>query len=378
MRRVTTTIRRLIVLAPNWLGDVVMSLPALEAVRHWLPDAHLAVAARAPVAPLLTLVPGIDEVVTLQPAGGLRHFAAGQRHRAMTRARLCAGEYDAALLLPNSFHAAWLVWRAGIPARWGYRADLRGRLLTRAIPRPTEAVHQAEYYARLVRALGAPSTPLAARLDVPGDARRRAGELLAREGGERRPLAGFAPGAASGPAKRWPPDRVGAVAAALARDEGLLPVFIGAPGDAPAVRQAIAAYRLAAGSGAAPVVDLAGRTDLVSMAAVLSACRVVVSNDSGAMHVAAAVGTPVVALFGPTDERATAPLPYAGRSAPGAVLDAATPAGNVAVITGEAWCRPCHLRVCPLDHRCMHSIGIERVVAAAMSVKRPHAGEAAT
>lgn len=363
-----TTVRRLVVLAPNWLGDVVMSLPALDAVRQWLPHAHLAVAARAPVAPLFTLVRGVDEILTIEPAGGLRDLAAGRRNRAITRARLRAGAYDAALLLPNSFHAAWLVRRAGIPARWGYRADLRGRLLTRAVPKPAAAVHQAEYYAHLVRALGAPATPLTAALDVPGDARRRAEGLLTPQGGGR-PLAGFAPGAASGPAKRWPPDRVGAVAAALAREEGLLPVFIGAPGDVPAVRQAIAAYHRAAGSGAAPVVDLAGRTDLVTMAAVLAACRVVVSNDSGAMHVAAAVGTPVVALFGPTDERATAPLPYAG-PAGGTPRDPATSARRVAVIAGDAWCRPCHLRVCPLDHRCMERIGVERVTAAASSLGR--------
>lgn len=342
---------RLLVLAPNWLGDVVMALPALEAIRRWRPDAHFAVAARASVAPILTLATGIDEVITLTGRGDWRD----RKGRRADAARLRAGRFDAAVLLPNAFHAAWLARLADIPERWGYARDLRGWLLTRAIPR-RRGVTQAAYYLDLATALGAPSVPLTAALTIP-EALWRATEATLRESGwQGEPIVAFAPGAAFGPAKRWPPSRVGLVAAQMRAAVAVTPVFVGTAADRDAIDEAVAAFR-ADGRGDARAIDLGGRTDLPTLAAVLARCEAVLSNDSGAMHVAAAVGVPVAAIFGPTDERATAPLPH--------------PSGRaVALVTGYAECRPCHLRDCPIDHRCMTSITVSDVASRMRSLMR--------
>lgn len=342
---------RLLVLAPNWLGDVVMALPALDAIRRWRPDAHLAVAARATVAPILTLSTGIDEVITLTGRGDWRD---GTGRRADT-ARLRAGRFDAAVLLPNAFHAAWLARRAGIPERWGYARDLRGWLLTRAIPR-RRGVTQAAYYLDLATALGAPSVPLTAALTIP-EALSTATDITLRDSGwQGEPIVAFAPGAAFGAAKRWPPSRVGLVAAQMRDAAAVTPVFVGTAADREAIDEAVAAFRADA-CGDARAIDLGGRTALPTLAAVLARCEAVLSNDSGAMHVAAAVGVPVAAIFGPTDERATAPLPH--------------PSGRaVALVTGYAECRPCHLRDCPIDHRCMTSISVSDVASRMRSLMR--------
>ena len=350
---------RLVVLAPNWLGDVIMALPALDAIRRWLPAAHLAVAARAPVAPVLSMVDGVDEVLTLEGRPSWRDGAG----RANDAARLREGRFDAALLLPNSFHAAWLVRQAGIPERWGFRRDARGPLLTRATTLPRRKVTQAEYYLELVRATcgggalappDAPHAPATASITVPQTARETAGGLLEREGWTGEPLVAFAPGAAFGPAKRWPADRVAQVAISLATAHHATPVFVGALPDVPSIQEVIARYGRLAGPDAARPIDLGGRTDLPMLAGIFTWCRAVVSNDSGAMHLAAAVGARVTAIFGPTDERATAPLPHP--TMPAAVI-----------VTGAAWCRPCLQRYCPIDHRCMTSIVPDRVVASVVA-----------
>lgn len=340
--------RRVVVLAPNWLGDVVMALPAIGAVRAWWPSASLAVAARTSVAPILTLVDGIDEVVPLEGRGGWRDVAVLARDAR----RLAAAACDLALLLPNSLHAALLAWRAGIPQRWGYRADVRTWLLTRAPRKPRVRMHQAEYYRALVRALGGPELPLVAALRTTHDLRQRAERLLHQHGWRGGQVVTFAPGAAFGLAKRWPPERVAQVAARLALERDVTPVWVGVQGDRDTIARVQSAYTEILGPDhATTAIDLAGRTDLLALAGVLSLSAAVVSNDSGAMHVAAAVGVPVTGIFGPTDERATTPLPH--------------PSGRGAVaIAGKAWCRPCQLRACPLDHRCMTSIDPGQVVDA--------------
>jgi heptosyltransferase-2 len=322
---------RVVVLAPNWLGDVVMALPAFASFRALWPDSRLAVAARGSVAPLLSLVDGISEVV---PVEGL-----------------AAGRYDVAVLLPNSFHAAWIARRAGIPERWGYRTDLRGMLLTRAVS-PRRAVHHGEYYLALATALGGPPMPLVASLRRDDDATWRAGELLRSHGlADGRRLVVFAPGAAFGSAKRWPPERVGLVAARIAREHAVTPVLVGAAGDRETAAEVDSAYRAAGGAGYASMIDLTGETDLRTLAGVLSRASAVVSNDSGAMHIAGAVGVPVAGIFGPTNEHRTSPLPHPGHA-------------RRAIVAGDAWCRPCELRQCPLDHRCMRGIPADRVADA--------------
>jgi heptosyltransferase-2 len=185
---------------------------------------------------------------------------------------------------------------------------------------------------------------------VPGlsieEARRRLGRSsFIKMASNENPL-GIAPGAAYGGAKRWPPERFAAVAAELAASHGLQPVLVGSVADRPATCAIGTELDRISGSGQRPAaIDLAGRTDIPQLAGVLALCAAFVSNDSGAMHLASAVGTAVVALFGPTDERVTAPL-----------------AGRARVLTASAWCRPCLLRECPLDHRCM--LGIDAGTAA--------------
>ena len=205
-RRVSDVPSRAVVLAPNWLGDVVMALPAIASFRALWPTAHLSVAARASVAPLLSLVDGVDDVVMLEGRGGRIGVLSG----GPDRDTLANGRFDVAVLLPNSFHAALLARRAGISERWGYRADVRSRMLTRALPNRSGFTHQAEYDLQLVRGLGGLRASMVAELQPTEEDRQRAVALLRELGWDGTPIVAFAPGAAFGLAKRWPPDRMAA------------------------------------------------------------------------------------------------------------------------------------------------------------------------
>ena len=324
-----------LVFSPNWLGDAVMALPAVSDIRRHAATRRVIVAARPGLAGLWTIVAGVDDVVIIPRArGAARWQTLGEHAEAIRRTGA-----DTAVLLPNSLQTALVARRAAIPERWGYRRSLRGWLLTRAVPRPRGLVHQADYYRHLVAALGIANGDRVPRLDVPAGVVDGARDVLAGAGctpGAR--LLGIAPGAAYGGAKRWPPERFAAVAAELARAHGLVPVLVGSEAD----RAATSAIEAELGKISRPgpaAINLAGRTDVPQLAGVLALCAAFVSNDSGAMHLAAAVGTPVLALFGPTDERVTAPV-----------------AARARVLTAAAWCRPCLLRECPLDHRCMNGI----------------------
>ena len=323
----------IVVMTPNWLGDAVLALPAIGAVRRHHPGARLVAASRGAVADLFGLVPGVDDVVAL-PAG-LRQEAAA----------LAGARADVAILLRNSFASAWAARRAGIPERWGYGAEWRGGLLTRSIRRPRALLHMAEYYARLVGALGMPAGDSPPAIAVPAGDRDRAGALLDRRGAPPGALlVGMAPGAANSGAKQWPPGRFGEVARRLHERRGVVSVLVGTSDDRDACRRA----------GAGPAtIDLAGETDLRLLAGLMARLRAFLTNDSGAMHLAAAAGLPVTAIFGPTRERETAPL-----------ASASATAAPHAILTGDAWCRPCMLRECPFDHRCMTRIDPGRVAAA--------------
>jgi heptosyltransferase-2 len=335
---------RIVVLAPNWLGDAVMALPAIADVRRTYSSAHLAVAARASVAPMFELAGGLDAVITLRWKGGLFDRAG----LASDTAALRGGSFDAALLLPNSFASAWVARSAGIPERWGYARDARSRLLTHRVAVPRGSLHQGAYYQHLTREFGALAGPLEPCLTAaPADV-AAARELLTSRGWDGvRPVAVLAPGAAYGTAKRWPPRHYASLVTTLAADRGLTCVLVGGAVDAGTTNE----VRQMVTEQARPhVIDVAGATSLRTLAGLQTIARVCVSNDSGAMHVAAALGARLVALFGPTREKETAPL---GRgSAPPAVL------------IHDVWCRPCMLRECPIDHRCMTGLAPARVLAA--------------
>ncbi len=331
---------KLVIIAPNWLGDAVMALPLVADLRRAWPDARLAVAARGPVALLFEMVSGINEVITLRGGGGLSALTAMSANATTLRSAAC----DAALLLPNSFVSAWTALRAGIPERWGFRTDARGPLLTRAFKRPKKNVHQAAYYQSLAAELGVMAGPLVACVTVTDASRTRAAELLETVGvGATIAYVAMAPGAAYGRAKQWPPARFAELVTLLSA-RGLRSVLIGARPDIAVCREIV--------SLAPSAIDLSGHTDLGALAAVLARARAVVSNDSGAMHLAAAAGARVVAVFGATNEKKTAPL-------------AASVDGPAAtVIATDVWCRPCMLRECPIDHRCMTGISAKRVLEA--------------
>jgi len=329
--------QRLLVLPPNWLGDAVMALPAIRDLRRQFGDAELVIAARPSVAALFKAVPGINRIITL---------GSGDADKALTG--------DIGVLFPNSFRSAWLLKRAGVRERWGYSADFRGWLLTKAVRRPRRRVHFGEYYQTLVRELGCQNGPLVPQLDVPAAKVDAAATLLTQAGWRHTgPLVAIAPGAAFGHAKRWPSDRFGAVANAVAEEFGGQCVILGRAEDRDA-------------SHGIKGIDLIGRTDLLMLMGVLAHCRALVANDSGALHLAAALGVPVTAIYGPTDERYSLPL-AGGRARPAdpepdASLGEKTGQPAVNALFEPVFCRPCGLRDCPIDHRCMRRISPARVI----------------
>jgi heptosyltransferase-2 len=318
---------RLVVRLPNWLGDAVMALPALAAVRAAFPQTSIAVAGLPSITPIFQERTDVrpQQIVLLDKP----------RETAVLR----EGGYDAELLLTNSFRTAWTSKRSGIPARWGYATSARGPLLTHRVARPRRELHQTEYYNELVRGLGIDAPPRAPRIE-PTDATRQRATRVFDEANVSRGAAvvGFAPGAAYGHAKRWPPDRVAQVITRLVRERGAQCLLVGAAGDREAGREIESTL-----PPDVRVANLIGRTDLRLLIGVLERCGAFVSNDSGAMHLAAAVGVPVTAIFGPTKERATAPV------------------GDHDILFHPVFCRPCMLRECPIDHRCMKRISVEAV-----------------
>ena len=328
--------KRLVVFAPNWLGDAIMALPLIRDLRRAWPSTSIAVAARPTVAPLFALVPAVNETIVLDAGAAwpsLWRTSANVQH-------LVAGSFDAALLLPNSFHSAALAWRAGVRERWGFATDLRGWMLTTRMRRVRKYGHQVEYYQALAVALDVPVGDPYAGVVVPDAAIANATALLNGRGvTPERQFVVMAPGAAYGRAKQWLPERFAELAAALDA-ENVATVLVGSNADRAACQE------IGRRSNA---IDLAGDTDLATLAGVLSLARHVVANDSGAMHLAAAVGARVTAIFGPTNDRKTAPL-RASASAPRPVI-----------VSAEVWCRPCMLRECPIDHRCMTRVSARHV-----------------
>lgn len=287
--------RRTLIVSVNWLGDCCMALPALQAWRAAHPGEWLAVLTKPGLRTFWAMAPVADDVCLLDPGpSGL--WAARRRLRAV--------RFDEAIVLPNSWRAALAPWLAGIPRRTGVSRGARDRLLTRIVPDAIQrdvARHQMWEYAALLGVrepmIDAAGT-VAGRLLVPApeSCRRMAG--LLPEGGA---WVGMLPGAARGPAKQWPAERFIETGRRLVRDAGVHVAVLGTAGEA-GVCGAVAT-----GIGKA-AVNLAGRTPLPELAAALGRCSCVVCNDSGGMHLAAVMGTPVVAVYGVTDPAKTGPV----------------------------------------------------------------------
>lgn len=320
-----------------------MALPAFADIRRHFASAHIAVAARPSVAPIYTMVSGVDQVITLPGGGGLRAWTGWRKDVDA----VADGAFDTAILLPNSYGAARIASKAQIAERWGYAADMRSGMLTRAIAKPDGELHQRAYYQALTQALGISGGPPYASIHPDGD---RARQLLRDVGLDLdEPFVVFAPGAAYGRAKQWLPERYAELAQLIINDRGWNVLMVGAPVDRSACDD-IARRLPKTGTRINRLIDFCGKSDLPTLAGILGEAHAVVSNDSGAMHLAAAVGTKVIAVFGPTREKQTSPL-ASGPDAPKPI-----------VITHDVFCRPCMLRECPIDHRCMRRITAREVL----------------
>jgi lipopolysaccharide heptosyltransferase II len=325
-----TSIDRILVRAPNWIGDAVLSLAAVRDLRRNFPSARIEILARPSVADLYHAVNEVDDVRIA--SGSLRKDA-----------RALRGAFDAVLLLTNSFGSALLPFAAGIPERWGYARDGRGLLLTRRarVPRGVRGSSEVYYYRAMLGALGfqVSATPDVS-LRPPESWRARGASILGDEG----PWITVNPGAAYGSAKQWMPEHFAAVAHRMSQETGAGVAIVGGAPERPMVDALVAASRLRARV-------LCGQTTLPELIGVLSQSRLLLTNDSGPMHLAAAQGIPVVAVFGPTDWRETAPVGAPHR-----------------LVRAEVECAPCKLRECPIDHRCMTRVTVDRVVDAARSL----------
>src|SRR3989338_4298585 len=302
-------VKRILVRGTNWIGDAVLTTPALAALRVRFPQARIALLVKLSLA-----------------------------------LQLNRGRYDLAILLQNAFEAAAVTALAGIPNRYGYATDGRSFLLTHRVPLTPKVrrKHQVEYYLELLRPLGIPVEPVAPMLRTTPGEDAAAHELLQAFGVKPdQVVIGLNPGSVYGSAKRWLPERFAQVADRLAAEHAACVLIFGGKGEEE-LGTAIA------GMMTAPTIVYSGRTTVRQLMALIKRCRLFITNDTGPMHVAAAFGVPLVAIFGPTNPVTTSPY------GPGHEL-----------VSHPVECSPCLLRECPIDHRCMQGIGIDEVYGAA-------------
>jgi heptosyltransferase-2 len=334
---------KILIRATNWVGDAILALPALRAVRKRFSDAEIAIVARPYVADIYRDQQICDRLVAYDPQGAHAGFSGRERLAGELRAE----KFDVALLLQNAFDAAWLAWRASIPERIGYARDGRSFLLTKAVPvpRPGEiSAHEKYYYLELLRRAGwidSLSDEAFIAMCVSEEKRRLASQFLAESGVRPHSLrVAIGPGASYGSAKCWLPARFAELANWLQVQADADIILFGTTSEANVSKAISEEMRRSP-------INLTGRTTIADLPALLSQCHLFVGNDSGAMHVAAAVGLPVVAVFGPTDPHGTAPV---------------TP--RCTIVQEKPYCSPCFLRRCPTDHRCMTKVTAEMVEAA--------------
>lgn len=350
---------RLLIRATNWIGDAVLTMPAVQRLRELHPEAHIALLTHAKLHDLWRHNPFINEVIPFDP------------HPKISRLR--AGHFDTAILFPNSFRAAWEAWRAHIPRRVGFPGHNRRWLLTDIVAearseQPTYRAitvagttfqtkhfpsirHQAHRYLDIVSYLGGNRDLVPPRLWL------EAGDLPAltkflHEGA--RPFIGINAGAEYGPAKRWPPERFAAAARLISDEFACRWLIFGGPGEVE-IAGAIEKLLREHFPDQRDIVNVAGKTTLAELCQLLKFCKLILTNDTGPMHLAAALGTPLVAVFGSTSPELTGPLGL-----------------HCAIIHQPVECSPCFLRECPVDFRCMNSITAQAVATAALQQLRRH------
>jgi heptosyltransferase II len=340
---------RILVRATNWVGDAVMSIPALQALRTRFPHAHIAILAKPWVAQLYGREPFCDELIPYEAPTEWR----GVSRKWGIASNLRSGRFDAAILFPNAFEAAAVARVAGIPRRIGYNRDGRGWLLTDSIPVPEKGeipVHQRFYYLELLKRAKliegySPHTSI--RLSGARTAAEKGREHFRNMQIGSAAVIGVSPGAAYGGAKRWLPERFGAAAVRLARERDAAIAIFGSKEE----REVCALVQQAVEAGGARCMNFAGETTLGTFIEMAAACELYLTNDSGPMHIASALGVPTVVVFGATDEQATGPT------------------GDLYRIVREpVECSPCLLRECPIDHRCMTRVTSDRVAETALNL----------
>jgi heptosyltransferase-2 len=324
-------INRLLIFSTNWIGDAVMTTPALAAVRSTFFRAEITLVGNPTMAELFRHHPHLDTILVYDKKAQHRGIAGFARFSRQLRRQ----KFDLAIFFQNAFKAALTAKLAGVPLRAGYRTDGRGPLLSHAVSvgEMERRLHHTCYYLTMLKKLGIGGgdglLALAVTEKERAEARRRlgAGNFMA-----------INPGASYGAAKRWIPKRFALVGDRLAEEYGVRVVLTGGTGEKKIGQD------IAEAMNSRPL-NLIGLTTVRQMMAVISQCRLLVTNDSGPMHVAAALGVPIVAVFGPTDPQTTSPL-----------------SDRSCIVRKEVACAPCLLRRCPIDHRCMQRIAVADVM----------------
>jgi heptosyltransferase II len=320
---------RILIRASNWLGDSVMSSPAVRAIKRGRPDAHVTIAAPAKIAPMWKLIPEVDEIISL-PSNSLL---------AAVRAICRESEFDVAVLFPNSLRVALEAWLSGIPRRVGYRGHWRAWLLNQIVrkrgkPRPPE--HQSLHYLRIAQDLGADVDAETPNVHLP--------TIHQPSTINHQPSIGLCPGAEYGPAKRWLPERFAEVVQAVSSQTQVRWILYGTSKDG-------AAGEIISQALGHNCMNRIGQTTIEQLIDELRTCRLLLTNDTGAMHLASLLAVPTVAIFGSTEPRLTGPLGN----------------GHI-VLRHQVECSPCFLRECPIDFRCMKAVTVEEVTKAVMSL----------
>lgn len=333
---------RIMIRAANWVGDAIMTTPVVRALRKNYPRARITVLAKPWVVPVYESSPHVDEVMVYENEG---------RHKmGMGTLRLAGDirkkEFHLAVLMQNAFEAALLAFLAGVPERLGYNTDARSLLLNRCIKMDPalKKGHLIDYYITILTSAGLASDGRELDLFLPDSDREWADDFLAGQGLDRGPIIGINPGATGGTAKRWFPERYGELVRLLSTEYQTRAIIFGGPADRE-LGEEIAVMTPGA------CINMAGKTSLSKAFALIGACNLFVTNDSGLMHAAAAQNINQVAVMGSTDFIATAPAN-----------------ANSIMVREPVDCSPCLKPECPIDHRCMDRVSVEAVARACRSL----------
>lgn len=333
---------KILVVSTSWLGDAIITLPTLQAIRSLFPQARITVLAKEAIADIFKTVDTADEIIPFQKGKGIRKLLQIFRTATLLRGK----QFDRAIIFPRSLGSALTCFLARIPERVGFAASGRSLLLTRAVERSPETLstHQVHYYKKLLAHLGNPVFPELPLIHVPDKDRAWGRDFL---GKHRNPskhfLVGINPGSTYGEAKQWLPERYGDLAKRLFHKSGCDIIIFGDSSSSPLAQKINQGL---ADQG----IDVTGKTTILQLTALLQACDLLVTNDTGPMHVACALKTPVVAIYGSTNPLTTSPL------GPDAVM-----------VTDNMPCSPCMKRVCPEGHhRCMKNVSVETVEKAVL------------